>query len=349
MKLAIVALTGRGVLLARDLGRSLPGAEVHVPERFCRPSDRFVFNTPVGELLADLFSTKDGLICIMATGIVVRVLAPCLRGKEVDPAVLVLDEKGEHVISLLSGHLGGANDLARQVAKFTGGKPVITTATDVNRLPAWDDIARREGLTVDPLHSVRRLNSLLLEKGEIVLVDRKKRVSPYFANIPNVHCMESLAEGMRAAARGHVYVTHYRHAQWEGKENVLILRPRDLVVGIGCNRGTALAEIEAAVSDVFARLNLHQGSILTLATIIDKADELGINAFASRHNLPVEHHRAAALNKVAVPTPPSEHVRAAVGANGVCEPAALLSSGNTRLLLPKQKCGNVTIAIAEKV
>jgi len=346
--LAIVALTGRGVVLARDLGRALPGSEVHVPERFSRPSDRFVFTVPLAELVDDLFPRVDGLVCIMATGIVVRVLAPLLRGKEVDPAVVVLDELGNYVISLLSGHLGGANDLAKQVAKLTGGKPVITTATDVNRLPAWDDIARREGLAVDPLKNVRRLNSLLLEKGEIVLVDRKKRISDYFADIPNVRCMQSLAEGMRSSGRGHVYVTHYRHPQWEGKSNILILRPRDLVVGIGCNRGTPAKEIDKAVKEVFARLNLHTESILKLATIIDKADEPGLIAFAARHNLPIEHHRAAALNKVAVPSPPSEHARAAVGANGVCEPAALLSAGNHSLLLPKQKCGNVTIAIAEK-
>jgi len=348
VKLAILALTGRGTILARDLGRALPESEVHVPERFSRPSDRFVFNVPLAELVTDLFPRVDGLICIMATGIVVRVIAPLLRGKDVDPAVVVLDEQGSYAISLLSGHLGGANDLAKQVAKLSGGKPVITTATDVNRLPAWDDIARREGLAVDPIKNIRRLNSLLLEKGEIVLVDRKKRISHYFADIPYVHCMQSLAEGMRAASRGHVYVTHYRHPQWEGKPNILILRPRDLVVGIGCNRGTPRKEIDKAVEEVFARLNLHPESILKLATIVDKADEAGLNAFAAKRNLPVEHHDAAALNRVKVPSPPSEHVRAAVGANGVCEPAALLSAGSEQLLLPKQKCGNVTIAIAEK-
>ncbi len=349
MKLAIISLTGRSVLLARDLGQALPEAEIYVPSRFAHPDDLHVYSEPVTKLLPRLFGRVDGLVCIMATGIVVRVLAPHLRGKAVDPAVCVMDEAGENVISLLSGHLGGANDLARDIATLCGGRPVITTATDVNDLPAWDDIARREELAIVPLVNVRRLNSLLLEREAIVLVDRRQRIAQYYSELPNVQLMENLAEAMKSPAKGYVFVTHMLHPQWAGHENILVLQPKDLVVGIGCNRGTASAEIESVVAETFSRLNLSLQSIAGLATIEAKADEVGLLDYATRFDLPLDFHTASELNRVEVPSPASEHALAAVGATGVCEPAALLSSNNSSLLLSKQKSGNVTIAIAEKV
>ncbi len=348
MNIAIVAITGPGVLRARDLGQALPDSTVFYPERYARPTDERVFRCPVVELLPQLFSEYSGLICIMATGIVVRALAPHLKGKEIDPAVVVMDEKGQHAISLLSGHLGGANDLARAAARAIGGKAVITTATDVNKLPAWDDVARKEGLVVDPIKNIRKLNSLLLEKQSIVLVDRCKRVAEYFSGVPGVSLIETLGEGMKVSAKGYVFVTHYDLSQWSQRGDVLVLRPRDLVVGIGCNRNTSSAEIESVVREEFARLRLNMESIVCLATIDAKRDEAGLLEYATRENLEIEFHSADALNSIKTPSAPSPHAEEAVGAKGVCEPAAVLSASSDRLILEKQKRGNVTIAIAEK-
>lgn len=348
MKLAIVSLTGQSVMLARDLGQAMPEADVYIPSRFARPSDRHVYTGPVADLLPLLFGQFEGLLCIMATGIVVRILAPHLRGKEVDPAVCVMDERGAHVISLLSGHLGGANDLARDVATLCGGRAVITTATDVNGIPAWDDVARREELSIMPLQNVRRLNSLLLDREEIVLVDRRRYITHYFEDLQNVRVMENMAEAMKSPARGFVFVTHMQYPQWSGRENVLVLYPKSLVVGIGCNRGTSSDEIEKVVADTFRRLHLNLSSIDCLASIEEKSDEAGLLDYARRFDLPIKFHNAGEMNRIKVPSPPSEYALAAVGATGVCEPAALLSSNNTRLLVEKQKCGNVTIAVAEK-
>jgi len=348
MNIAIVAITGPGVLRARDLGNALPDSTVFYPERYARPTDERVFTSPVVELLPKLFAEYDGLICIMASGIVVRSLAPHLKGKAVDPAVVVMDEKGQYAVSLLSGHLGGANDLARSAARAIGGEAVITTATDVNRLPAWDDVARKEGLRVDPIKNIRKLNGLLLDKQDIVLVDRCKRISEYFSAVPGVSLFENIGEGMRASAKGYVFVTHFDASQWHQREDVLILRPRDLVVGIGCNRNTSSDEIESVIRDEFASLHLSFDSIVCIASIEAKNDEAGLLEFAARENLPLEFHSAAALNTIRVPSAPSRHAEQAVGAQGVCEPAAILSAGTDKMLLEKQKRGNVTIAIAEK-
>lgn len=349
MTLAIVAITPGGADLARRLGECLPEAEVHLPERFRRDDRCRYFDGPAASALPRLFARCEGLVCIMATGIVVRVLAPHLKGKEQDPAVVVCDEAGRHAISLLSGHLGGANELARQVAAACGAQAVITTATDVNGLPAWDEVARVEGLPLEPLRAIRRLNSLLLEGGRIALIDPRGRIAPRYAEVSSVRCAASLADAQQAGAEGTVWVTNQSVSDLKERDNLLLLHPKNLVVGIGCNRGTPAAEIEAAVMETLAEASLSPLSLTAVATIVEKADEAGISAFARGFNLPLEYHAAEALNGVNAPSAPSAHALAAVGAKGVCEPAALLSAGGGPLLVGKQKRGNVTVAVAEKL
>jgi len=349
MNLAIVAITPGGADLARDLAESLPHAEVFLPERFRRDDARRYFAAPVAEVLPGLFAEADALVCIMATGIVVRVLAPHLRDKTVDPAVVVLDEAGSFAISLLSGHLGGANELARKVAGICGGQAVVTTATDVNGLPAWDEVARQEGLGVEPATNIRTLNSLLLRGESIALVDRQGRVASRYADVPGVSSAATFAAALQADVAGRVFVTHRLIPDLERQRDLLVLRPRDLVVGIGCNRGTGADEIGGAVEAVLGKAFLSPMSIGCLASIEAKRSEEGLIAYAHSRKLPTEFHPAAALNAVPVVSAPSAHALQAVGATGVCEPAALLSAAGGRLLVRKQKCGNVTVAVAEKI
>jgi cobalt-precorrin 5A hydrolase len=348
MDFAIVAITAGGARLARRIAAEAGAGEVYLPERLRQADGCRYFAQPLAALLPELFGRFRGLVCIMATGIVVRLLAPQLRGKALDPAVVVLDEAGQFVISLLSGHLGGGNELARELAELLGGQAVITTATDVNGLPAWDEVARREGLTVEPLANVVTLNSLLLQQAPIALVDRRERVARHYAELPFVLRLPNFATALQASAAGRVFVTHRHIPQAEASRDLLLLRPRDLVLGIGCNRGTSVEEIEAAVRLELQQAFLAFASLACVATIDDKADEEGITRFARRHQLPLEFHSAAALNAVAAPSPPSPHALAAVGAKGVCEPAALLSAGGGALLVRKKKVGNLTLAVAEK-
>jgi cobalt-precorrin 5A hydrolase len=348
MPLAIVAITPGGAALARRLGRALPKAVVHLPERFRRDDHLRYFAESLGELLPRLFAGGNSLACIMATGIVVRILAPHLQRKDLDPAVVVLDEAGHYAVSLLAGHLGGANELARELARLTGGHPVITTATDVNGLPAWDEVARREGLSIEPLKNIGRLNKLLLEGGRTVLVDRYGVVAGYFQGLPEVMIAGTFSEAMKAQASARVFVTNRYIPHLEGQDDLLVLRPRDLVVGIGCNRGTSLEEIEAAVFEELQKAFLSTKSIACLATVSAKADEAGLVGFAGKHRLPLEFHSTEDLNLMDAPSKPSPHALAAVGARGVCEPAALLSSGSRTLLVTKKRRGNVTVAVAEK-
>lgn len=348
-KLAILALTPRGAELGGRLAARLPEAELFVPEKLAAVApSAHPFAGALAEWVAALWTECDGFVCIMATGIVVRTVAPLLRGKGVDPAVVVVDEAGQFAISLLSGHLGGANQLARDVATLCRGTAVITTATDVNGLLAWDEAARRAGLRPEPLDNIRKLNSFLLEGKKVSLFDRQRRIAPWFADTPGVVTVGTLVATQQCGAFGAVIVTHRLLPRLEGQPTVLVLRPPDLVVGIGCNRGTSAEEIATAVSLTLQQAFLAAGSVARLATIDDKADEGGLIAYAEASRLPLDFHGASALNAVTIPSPPSVHALAAVGAVGVCEPAALLSAGSGgTLLVKKQKLGNVTVAVAE--
>ncbi len=145
MTITIISRTKRGTETGLKLHRHLPGSTLHAPEKFCAGSEAAPYSGPVKTVLLDAFAGSEALICIMAAGIVVRSLAPALVSKHSDPAVLVLDEGGEFAISLLSGHKGGANELARQVSALLGGTPVLTTASDSQQLPALDLLGRRFG------------------------------------------------------------------------------------------------------------------------------------------------------------------------------------------------------------
>jgi len=347
MNLAIIAITPGGASLARKLAAEAEGAELWLPEKLRADDAASYFTGPLSATLQELFGRVDGLICIMATGIVVRLLAPHLRGKQHDPAVVVTDEAGQFAISLLSGHLGGANELAQEVADILGAQAVITTATDVNDLPAWDDVARQFDMAVEPVGRIKLLNGLLLQAVRIALVDADGTVATEFENIPGVEVVKSFAAALQADAEGLVFVTSRHLPQLAQQENLLVLRPRCYAVGVGCNRDTGADEIEAVIRAELEKAFLSPASIACLASIDAKQDEGGLLDAAARLGVPLKFFSKEQLNAVAAPSEASAHALQAVGAKGVCEPAAMLVASGGRLLVKKKKNGNVTVAVAE--
>jgi len=349
MNLAILAITPNGADLARRLGTLLSGVEVWLPERFRTDDACRYYREPLNVRIATLFEQFEGLICIMATGIVVRLLAQHLRGKQHDPAVVVLDEAGQFAISLLSGHLGGANSLAEEIGHALGATPVITTATDVNQLCAWDEAARTAGLLVEPVSHIKHLNRMLLEGERVALVDPERRMDTHYADNRRVVTCQSRQDALECQPHGIVWVGRDQIPGLKDEPHWLALRPRDLVVGIGCNRDTSTAEIARAVDVTLADAGLSTASLCSVASIDAKRDEVGLLDFATGRELPIVFYSSADLNEVDVPGTPSPYVLAAVGAKGVCEPAAVLAAGSGPLLVPKRKLGNVTVAVAQKV
>jgi cobalt-precorrin 5A hydrolase len=349
MRIAVVAITRNGALLGRKLRDSLAGAELYVSRHYAGQAgkDRTIFEP--GELkglLASLWKGMDGFVLIMATGIVVRLIAPLLESKQSDPAVVTMDDAGRFAISLTSGHLGGANELAERCAFISGARAVITTATDANNLPSFDMLAREQGWVIDDISRVKTLNSLLLDDAEIAVVDPGGQTRCWFHGRGKLSFCDTFAEAMASRARGFVFVTN-RQLPRTQPDNLLILRPRNLVLGIGCNRGTPADEIDEFVAAHLKRIFVSMKSVRCIATAAAKRDEAGLIEYAERYAIPLEFFESEELNRVGCPSPPSEHAMTAIGAAGVAEPAALLASGGGFLMLKKVKSENVTLAVAE--
>ena len=349
MRIAIIAITRNGARLGSRLKEGFAGAELFVLRKFAGQSGKGVtpFSGEVRELVKDLWPETGGFVFIMAAGIVVRLIAPHLVDKEHDPAVVVMDDAGKFAISLLSGHLGGANELACRCAFLLGAREVITTATDANNLPSFDMLAKEEGWVIDDISRVKILNSLLLDDEEIAVVDPTGRVRPYFHGLEKLAFFETFMEAFKSGAKGYLFVTNRHLPPQAQSKDLLVLRPKNLVLGIGCNSGTSPEEIEEVTSVNLKRIFLSIKSVKCIATASAKRDEAGLLAFAAKWGIPLEFYESAVLNSVTVPSPPSPHALEAIGAAGVAEPAALLASGGGSLLLKKVKSGNVTLAIAE--
>lgn len=350
MRTAIVAITRNGAQLGRKLRDGMAGAELYVSGRYAGKAgkERRTFDpADLKSLVPELWRDYDALVFIMATGIVVRMIAPLLESKESDPAVVVMDDAGRFAISLLSGHLGGANQLAERCAFICGGRAVITTATDVNHLPSFDMLAKEQGWVIDDITRVKTLNTLLLDGEEIAVVDPTGQTRSWFHGRGRLTFHDTMASALDSRARGFLFVTNRHLPPRTQPDNLLILRPRNLVLGVGCNRGTTAEEIDFFIGSHLKRIFLSLKSVARIATASAKRDEPGLLAYAERHGLPLVFFESKELNAVTVPSPPSAHALAAIGAQGVAEPAAILASEGGTLLLKKVKSDNVTLAVAE--
>jgi cobalt-precorrin 5A hydrolase/precorrin-3B C17-methyltransferase len=270
----------------------------------------------------------------MAAGIVVRAIAPLLADKRTDPAVVVLDESGAHAVSLLSGHVGGANALADEIARTLGGSAVITTASDACGLPGLDLWAQGEKLAIEDWKRLPKIAARLVDRKRLRL----------FSDIP----LDAPAAFLPTDNPAHadIVVTNKEREAPELRRDALILRPKNLVAGLGCNRGTSADEIEDALRKTLAGHKLSFLSLRCVATIDKKGDEPGLAVFVERSGLPLITFPAHQLNLVAGVTPSPAAWRA-TGAQAVAEPSAILGAGGGGLIVQKQRMGNVTVAIAQ--
>ena len=341
---AVLALTPEGSKLAAHVATELEGSSLYLPEaEASRFGEAHPF-TDFRETFARCFEKHQGLVCVMATGIVVRFLAPLMQSKDADPAVVVSDEIGRHVISLISGHLGGANPLAREVAAITGGQEVITTATDVRGKRSFDDLARQAGLVIENLDRVKTLNMALLKEEKIGLYDPGKWLQPYIPETAGLRILQRSEEAGEAGLSGWIYVDDML-GSFEPPP-CLVLRPKSLVVGVGCKRGTEAATIGAAVDKVFEDHKLSVLAVHNLATIELKEDEKGLNELLKMRQWPATYYSVSELQTPGEVPSPSDKVREHLGVESVCEKAAMLSARSKELLVPKQILGQVTVAVA---
>lgn len=285
------------------------------------------------------FNLYSAHIFIFSTGIAVRIIAPLIQSKTSDPAVVVVDDHGTHAISLLSGHLGGANTLAVKIAGILNGTPVITTATDTNNAPAIDMLAKAKGIYIETPQNIKQINMAFLMGDCITLYDPFEFIKP---DLSDQYFRDSIKT---ASTRQTVFCSYETKPV---SRETLILRPPVLSVGIGCNRGTSREEIKQFLLSTFKEHGLSLKSIFTFATASIKKDELGLLALSEEMGIQIHFFEKNDLKRVKTIETPSEVVEKHLGTKSVCEAAAILASGNGNLIVPKQKNKDVTIAVAIK-
>lgn len=334
-KIAIWAITPNGAALAARIAAAMPNADVYGGKRLERLPEAAVRFESLAETAAANFRRYSGHVFIMATGIVVRTVAGLIVHKTEDPAVVVVDDRGSFAISLLSGHIGGANRLAHQVAAAIGAQPVVTTATDVNGAVAIDLLAAELGLAIETPAAIKTVNMALLTGSPLEVHDPLGMLAGRLAPAEHRRC---------AAAEARVWVDDRTAAAPPG---ALVLRPRSLVAGIGCNRHTTVSEIRELLFGALQAAGLAAASLERLVSIDLKQDEPGLAALARELGLPLQFFSREAIGEVeaAVPTP-SAAVAKHIGVKSVCEATAILASRGGSLIVPKRSSRNATVAVA---
>ncbi|MEK4227964.1 cobalt-precorrin 5A hydrolase [Solibacillus sp. FSL H8-0538] len=351
---AIVAITKHGVQMGRDLQQKFANADLYYMSKFEQGDEHErhiqLFSGTVRLLLPALFKQYKGLILIISLGAVVRMIAPILVDKKKDPGVVVIDDRGEHVISVLSGHLGGANALTHEIANLMEAKAVITTASDVQKTIPVDLFGARFGWIWDSEDKLTPVSASVVNEEHVAIVQETGEKNWWMHDTPmpkEIIVYSSMQEAIAAKPQGSLIITDRLLVPEEEVllENGVVYRPKSLVLGMGCNRGTSLEEIEAIIDETLQELKLSKKSIKALCTIDLKKDEACFLAITQKYGwefivyTPIELNEMPLLN-------PSVTVFKYTGAYGVSEPAAMRYAQTTNLLLQKKKSGNATITVA---
>lgn len=316
-----------------------------LPRRFAA-EDAWVFDRGAGAAVAAVFATSRALVLVMATGIAVRLLAPLLHDKRSDPAVVVVDDAGRFAISLVGGHLGGANALAEQIATSIGAIPVITTASELAGLPALDLIAHERGWRFAPGSNLTRVSAALVN-GDLVAVLQDCGRRDWLGPRPpaNVQFVESAAE-IPAAAGAAIVISCQRVIPLTAGLPFVLLRPPALVLGAGSSLGASADELIALAEAALAEADRALEAVACVATIERRCAEPAVLALAQRFGVAVRCFAPEQLEAAPGDWQRSDIVRRAVGAGGVAEPAAILASAGGRLLLGKRRSAHATVAVA---
>lgn len=346
MRCAVFTATPRGTKTALRVRASLDASvDIFVKAGQEMPAEVRVYKRLAPQVEA-AFRQYDALVFIMATGIAVRMIAGSLKSKLEDPAVLVLDEEAQHVISLLSGHIGGANELTRELAASLGADPVITTATDVQKKLAVDVAAARLALRPSPKEQIKRFNSAVLDDESIryVIDENLARASFYKKRLDDMGLAAVFGRGLPPKEGLTAFITADESVR---REDVICLVPRRLVAGIGCRRGTEMSAIRAALEAALTRIGRSIADVSLLASTEVKADEAGLLALSAELKRDIRFHSNEKMQETidAYGLSESPFVKRNIGIGNVAEAAALASVPAGRLALAKTRFEKVTVAL----
>ena len=363
---AIIALTRNGARMARALAGSLNrdrDVTLFLDRRFLDESEEGdaaePFDLPVRPVVERAFAEYSSLVLFLSTGASIRLLAPCLESKQVDPAVVCVDDAGSFCVSLVSGHVGGADRLAQDVARHLGATPVVTSASHASGTLAVDLLGREFGwrLTAGPT-AVTRASAAVINGQPIGVWQGAgepgwwPHETPLPENITVYRALDDLAASACAAALI-ITDTLVSLDTLLADKILVVYRPRSLIAGMGCRRGVPVEELESLLAETLLENDLSIECLAGIATAEIKRGERGLEQLAERHGVPLSFFPAEELNEVFETNPgavtsKSERAHGLVGLWGVAEPAALLTAGAVELLVTRKNTARATIAIARK-
>jgi cobalt-precorrin 5A hydrolase len=334
MKVAIISVSDKGQDLAIDLKDKLDLDSTIIK---CD-----LYHKNVKKYFPILFYEYDAIIAIMASGILIRSIAPLIESKVTDPAVVNIDDNGRFVISTLSGHLGGANELTNKISNLIDATPVITTSTDVNNKLGIDVLALDLYLSIDDSKEILYFNKAILEGREISLTVNPNKNFEYLFEYLNNTEME-INVSIYYSSKVNIDEIHV-----SVDEHKLILKEKRIVVGIGCRRGKECEKIRNGLMKSLDDLNIQQSRVNLLTSAEIKNDEKGILELSESLGIPVEFVEIDKLKLFeSDDVSKSEFVYSKFGIYGVCEPSALIMAGfESKLIYKKTSYDGVTISVA---
>ena len=332
MKVAIISVSDKGKELALTIKKHLDDDSTVIRAD--------LFHKDVKKYLKIAFYEYDAIVAIMASGILIRSIAPYIKSKTTDPAVINIDDNGNFVISTLSGHLGGANKLTNKIATLIDATPVITTSSDINNRLGIDVLASDLYLSIDKPKEILFFNKAILDGQKITLTmkNEKKYLLNYLEkntlemDVSLVNCNSVSEDEIKVGLDGHE----------------IILKEKKMVVGIGCRRGKEYEKINEGFSKSINELNIDASRVNQLASAEIKKDEKGILKLSEKLNIPVNFVDMERLKLFeSQDVQKSEFVKSKFGIYGVCEPSALITAGfDSKLIYKKTSYDGVTIAVA---
>jgi cobalt-precorrin 5A hydrolase len=346
-KVSILAITKNGVKIGLDLKKISSSWQIYAPSKFSDNSKEINwYSEATGVKIAELFKSSNALVCIFSLGAVIRLISPFLKDKKTDPAVLVIDDKAKFVISALSGHVGGANQLAEDIAEKLGATSIVTTAADVNQTIAVDLLGKEFGWRIDDDSNVTRISAFMVNEEKIGVYQDTGNKEWWRKKLPaNITLYNSLAELKNSQSKGYLIITDTKIEDSDILQNAVVYRPLSLVVGVGLHGDTTKDTILEGMNFCLDKYKLALKSVAKLVSIKKKEDVKGLVELGAEMNVPVEYFEKEELATIQIPNP-SETVQAFEGTPSVSEAAAIKSSGG-KLVVEKQKFPpNLTVAIA---
>ena len=321
MKLAVITVTEKGVRNGLKIKEKI-NCDVFTISKFMKEKTLLIENGLQNFFEKNLLK-YDTFLFITASGIAVRTIAPFIKSKDKDPAVLTMDEEGNFIISLLSGHLGGANEAAKILGEITGAVPVISTASDVSGKIAVDTIAMKINGKLESLEFAKKVTSLIVAGKEVDI-----KVSE---NMENEN------------PQGVILISNRKNIE------IAKIIPQNIVVGIGCKKNKEAEKIIDAVKDSFEKLNLCEESIRVFATVDIKENEAGIIGTAEYFGKELKIISREDIQKIENNFETSQFVKKSIGVGAVSAPCAFIGgNGRGKFLAEKLKYEGITISIFEE-